>query len=229
MITLACLANVGCDRAEPPPTERILTSSKKRYSNQDVIIRDFFSDMRDGVFVDVGCYDWKKGNNTLYLERHLGWTGIAVDALAYLGQGYRENRPGTRFFHYVVSDVSGETATIYAQAALTSTNAAHLSNFPGLEEARGPAVEVETTTLTDLLESAGIEKIDFLNMDIEGGEPKALTGFDIDRFRPELICIEASTPVRPFLLDYFGRHGYELIEEYLEYDAFNWYFRPSLS
>ena len=27
-------------------------------------------------------------------------------------------------------------------------------------------------------------------MDIEGGEPKALAGFDLDRFRPELIVIE---------------------------------------
>lgn len=223
---LALLASLGCGQTDAPPEPRILVTGEKAYSNQDVIIRDFFSDMRDGVFVDVGCYDWKKGNNTLYLEESLGWTGVAVDVLDYLRKGYRENRPGTRFFRYAVSDVSGETATFYAQAALTSTNPDQLKHFPGLEHARGPAFEVETTTLTDLLDRAGIEKIDFLNMDIEGSEPKALAGFDIQRFRPELVCIEASEQVRPFLTEYFETHGYERIDEYLEYDAYNWYFRP---
>jgi hypothetical protein len=62
-------------------------------------------------------------------------------------------------------------------------------------------------------------------MDIEGHEPKALAGFDIERFRPELVCIEA--PANPEkIAAYFAQHGYVRIEEYLEYDAVNWYFTP---
>lgn len=226
VVLLGSLVIASCGGDEETAPSRILLSGKKVYSNQDVIIRDFFGDRRDGVFVDIGCFHWKKGNNTLYLEERLGWTGVSVDALAYLESGYLENRPGTRFLNYIVSDRSGEMATIYVQGALSSTSADHLELYPGLEEARGEPIEVETVTMDDLLERAGIEKIDFLNMDIEEGEPRALAGFDIERFRPELVCIEANKRVRSFLTEYFDRHGYQRIEEYLDHDSYNWYFEP---
>ena len=58
----------------------------------------------------------------------------------------------------------------------------------------------------------------------------ALAGFDIDRFKPELVCIEAhsSKEIETFIRDYFESHGYELIEEYLPHDYVNWYFRPKI-
>jgi hypothetical protein len=63
-------------------------------------------------------------------------------------------------------------------------------------------------------------------MDIEGAEPKALAGFDIQKYKPRLICIEASPELQDTLMQYFTSHGYELIDEYTAYDAVNWYFRP---
>jgi hypothetical protein len=63
-------------------------------------------------------------------------------------------------------------------------------------------------------------------MDIEGSEPTALAGFDIERFRPELVVIEAAPDNRAAIAAYFAAHGYERIDAYLEHDAFNWYFRP---
>jgi hypothetical protein len=89
-----------------------------------------------------------------------------------------------------------------------------------------PGDNSETTTLDKVLDDRGIQKIDFLSMDIEESEPAALAGFDIDRFRPELVCIEAVDRIQPQLLAYFEKHGYERIERYLERDAVNWYFTP---
>ena len=82
-----------------------------------------------------------------------------------------------------------------------------------------------TTSLTDLLVAQEVDEIDFLSMDIEGHEMKALAGFDIERFRPELVCIEWRGSGEA-LLDYFASHGYERIDEYLEHDQVNWYFTP---
>jgi hypothetical protein len=79
-------------------------------------------------------------------------------------------------------------------------------------------------TLNELLDEHGITKVDFLSLDIEQGEPAALAGFDIERFQPELVCVEASPPVRSQLSEYFERHGYERIDAYVDYDL-NWYFR----
>ena len=55
---------------------------------------------------------------------------------------------------------------------------------------------------------------------------RPLAGFDIERFRPELVLIEARGDNQPVLMDYFTRHGYERIDAYFERDPLNWYFRP---
>jgi hypothetical protein len=63
-------------------------------------------------------------------------------------------------------------------------------------------------------------------MDIELAEPSALRGFDIDRYRPRLVCIEAHPDVRQFILDYFHRAGYVVVGKYLRVDVSNLYFTP---
>src|SRR5687768_12219676 len=64
---------------------------------EEWIIRDFFQDRRNGVFLDVGSSHHQQFNNTYYLETVLGWSGIAVDALQEFAKGYEANRPRTRF------------------------------------------------------------------------------------------------------------------------------------
>jgi hypothetical protein len=87
-------------------------------------------------------------------------------------------------------------------------------------------LRVPTITLTKLLDQAGVSRIDFVSMDIEGYEPVALDGFDVERFQPALACIEAKPKTREKLLAYFGAHGYERILDYVPYDETNWYFAP---
>src|SRR5687767_15917548 len=94
-------------------------------------------------------------------------------------------------------------------------------------ERHGPnpeEVSATTITLNDLFAVERVERIDFLSIDIELWEPKALAGFDIDRYRPELVCIEALPAVRQSILDYFARHGYVAIGKYLRADEQNLYF-----
>jgi hypothetical protein len=55
-------------------------------------------------------------------------------------------------------------------------------------------------------------------LDIELHKPQALKGFDIDRFKPAFVCIEALLPVRQQILDYFTRHPYVLVGKYLWLD-----------
>ena len=92
----------------------------------------------------------------------------------------------------------------------------------------GPAQErrVKTITLNDLLDQERIARIDFLSIDIELSEPKALAGFNVERYRPALVCIEAWQPVRQEILDYFAVHGYTVVGKYLRADFMNLYFTP---
>ena len=76
---------------------------------------------------------------------------------------------------------------------------------------------------TAYLEKQGITKVDLLAMDIEGHELTALHGFDIERFRPDLVVTEGR---RPDVTAYFAEHGYGAIKRYLAFDTVNVYNAP---
>jgi FkbM family methyltransferase len=195
---------------------------------QEELIRHFFRDRREGFFVDIGCYMYKKDSTTYYLEKHLGWSGIAVDAQEIYANGWKRFRPNSRFFAYAVTDKSGETITFLQADAVSATeidtkNLEHWQSKFGFEPKE---ITVPTITMNDLLDREGVETFDFLSMDINGMEPIALAAFDIERFRPELVHVEASPHRHEELKKYFAEHGYERIDAYLKYDAINWYFTP---
>ncbi len=208
------------------------------YSKQgeELMIRDWFDDRRDGFFLDVGASHYQINSNTFYLEKHLGWRGIAVDALAEYEPEYLTYRPATLFFTFFVSDRSDERAPFFVHSVnrRLSTGSGSLAeawddqdlDIPAPEGWDHEQIEVPTITLNDLLDHAGVARIDLLSMDIEMWEPQALAGFDIRRFAPQLVCIEAHPEVRDAISAYFADAGYQRIEKYLAYDSGNWYFRP---
>jgi FkbM family methyltransferase len=207
----------------------ILTAGTKLYSQHDeeLLIRHFFNDERGGVFLDVGCWDWKEGSTTLYLEERLGWSGLAVDAQAEVREGYEKHRPRTKFFNFIVTDRAEGMGELFVAGQISSINEDHVEQFPGAQWYQTAPLVVPTTTLNDLLAQNGVQRIDLLSMDIEGAEPKALAGFDIQKYTPRLVVIESSPHVQEPILQYFATHGYERIDDYLTYDAVNWYFRPA--
>lgn len=209
--------------------DNILQLGPKLYSQHDeeLLIRHFFADERGGTFVDVGCWDWKEGSTTLYLEERLGWSGLAVDAQPQLRAGYERHRPRTRFFNYLVTDRSGEVGQLYLADQISSTDRDHAGQFWAQWYQEQP-LPVATITLDDLLARNGLTRIDLLSMDIEGSEPKALAGFDIERYRPRLVVIEVTPDTQLSIGEYFAARRYERVEAYLAYDTLNWYFRPQL-
>ena len=193
---------------------------------EEWIIRDFFQDRRNGVFLDVGANHYQNENNTYYLETELGWTGLAVEPLTEFEADYKRHRPGTRFRAFFASDVSNQRARMfYVEQHSLVTSAT--KEFTARESGGTPKeIEAPTITLDDLLTQEKIDRIDFLSMDIELAEPKALAGFDLRRFSPGLVCIEAHREVRQFLLNYFHDRGYVVIGKYIGADSLNLYFTP---
>ena len=232
LLSLLLAVGLGaCDRGEDRG-DLLEAGEPPRYSqsNEEVIIRDFFQDERDGFFVDIGCAWPVRNSTTYYLEKHLGWSGIGVDAVAAYGPRWLDKRPNAKFLHYAITNRSGGTIRFFQHdwPGVSSLSEEQASGFGGperLEEVAVPAI-----TLDDLLDAQGVDRIDHLTIDIEGAELQALEGFDIERFRPRLVCVEAHTngePGEQALLRYFGEHGYARIDHYLAYELANWYFRPA--
>ena len=190
---------------------------------EEWIVRDFFRDQPAGVFVDVGANDHQRFSNTYYLETVLGWSGVAIEPQVKFADGYKRHRPKTTFVPLFVSDVSNQQATLYVTA-----NDLVASSSREFTEAYGSVTPTTatTTTLDDVLDRLHLAKIDFLSMDIELAEPRALAGFSIERFRPRLVAVEAHPPIRQQLLDYFTAHGYSLVGKYWRIDSENFWFAP---
>jgi FkbM family methyltransferase len=214
------------ERFRSAPGRRGILAEEPVYSlaGEEVIIRHFFQDRRDGFFLDVGCAWPINASNTYYPEKHLGWNGFGVDALSDYAEGWAKERPRSSFFNYLVTDRSGPGGRFFRSPGLglSSTNRVVASGKwfgPVMETTE---IQVPMTTLDDLLDREGIEKVDLVSMDIEGHEPKALAGFDIDRFQPELLVIEGHSEA---VTRYLVRHGYEQILSYVPFDRLNRYFR----
>jgi len=232
-----CSRNAGPDRptadraTEPPtaaPRRDIVTTEEPLYShaNEEIVIRDFFQDRRHGFFLDVGCGLPVQDSNTFYLEERLGWTGFGVDALPEFTRKWRRRRPNSRFFNFLVTD-HADSVEVFFRAELRVRDISSMEKpdkGPGGDTVESEEIQVPTTTLTKLLDDNGVSKVDLLSIDIEGAEPLALAGFDIDRFRPELACIEAKPRNREAIVKYFADHGYRRIERYQRYDRTNYYF-----
>ena len=194
--------------------------------DEELLVRDFFADARDGVFVDVGAGHYRDMNMTLFLEEQRGWHGIAVDANPTFAAGYKEHRPGTKFFAYFVSDKAEAARPFFlddARWALGSGDKNYLSEA-GLNVHE---ISIPSITLDALLEREGIAKVDFLSMDIEQGEPAALAGFDINRWKVQLVCIEMQTSVAPIIREYMKKHGYVDVKRNAPLDKINTYFAPA--
>jgi FkbM family methyltransferase len=218
--------------ANPVVSASELRAFRERYGpdhfserEEEWMIRDFFQDRRDGVFVDVGAHHFKSSSKTYYLESKLGWSGLAIEPQVEFGPEYATYRPRTRFLPFFVSDVSNDKAKLYVlknMRSVASGDGDFVKQFGKPDEVR----EVPTITLNDLFKTEGVTRIDLLSIDIELHEPRALKGLDIKRYRPALVCIEALAPVRQQILDYFARNGYVIVGKYVWADLENLYFAP---
>ena len=205
--------------------EALLDSGTSRYARnqEEVLIRHFFRDRRGGVFVDAGCYLPEKNSATCYLERHLGWTGLAIDAQD-LSVPWNRFRPRSQFVCALLTERSAEPVTFFLADGSSTLQPERLDEEPNRWERRPSAMT--SVTLDDVLANAGIESFDFLAINVNGADRRALAGLDLRRYRPGLIKIKCGHGQRRPTIEHLRDVGYRLIEEYRPFDYFNRYFTP---
>ena len=226
MSASACRRSASQQRALPDKGDLAAMRAvygEARYSQDDeeTLIRAFFQDRRGGFFLDVGAGDPIRHSTTYYLEKHLDWTGIAVDAIAEYADAYAKERPGTHFFTYFASDKSDTSRAFFISEDRNFSSATGADPRGGVYHKR----KVATIALDDLRGREKVNRIDFLSMDIEGSEPLALAGLDLTRFRPELVCVEISSPeLGRAIAEYFALRGCREVSAYRTIDGINRYY-----
>lgn len=173
------------------------------------LVWKFFGQRRDGVFVEVGANDPVAGSQTWLLEQK-GWHGVLVEPQSKLCVRLRQQRTNSRVFQVACSSPAkeGEMDLLLAEEDGSSTLQkqvdTHGTKFIGTER-------VKVTTLNKVLESAGISRIDFLSLDVEGHEVEVMHGMDFEKHKPLLILIEDG--VRDLSKHKcLKSHGYKLVK-----------------
>jgi FkbM family methyltransferase len=164
-----------------------------------------------GFYIDVGASHPDIDSVTrAFYDR--GWHGINIEPTANAHRRLLAARPRDLNLRLAVGAKPG-TATFFAvddvNSGLSTLDTAAAARYGTL----GMSVSETTTpveTLAALCERYAPTDIHFLKIDVEGAERDVLLGADFTRFRPWVICIEATAPMttiethaewEPILLD----------------------------
>lgn len=158
---------------------------------EDIILDELLRrEVRDGFYVDVGCYHPKKHSNTHCLHKR-GWRGINIDLEEDKIRLFNLCRPNDHNVVCPVSDVE-ETVTIrrYSPFGLGTTIDARQA--AGADEDVLDERQAATKTLTQIIADSPFagRQIDVLSIDAEGMDERILKSVDFDRHSPKVILIE---------------------------------------
>ena len=181
------------------------------------MVWDYFGKTREGVFLEAGANDPKELSQTYLLESQ-GWTGALVEPVPECCERLRAERPGSRVFQNALGapDQRGMLRLSIPDGVTALASGLSAGAQPGEGER---VVEAEFITLNEVLAQAGIGRLDYLSLDLEGMELEALKGLDFKAHAPRLIVIEDrldSLRLHRFLI----HAGYKLVKRN---GSNNWY------
>jgi FkbM family methyltransferase len=155
-----------------------------------------------GFFVEAGANDGVTQSNTLFFARYRGWRGLLIEPVPELARRCRAARPESIVEQVaLVAPDHGATTIAMRYANLMSVvegargsdadDRRHAELGEQLQGISSYELRAPARTLSAILETHGVERIDLLCLDLEGYEPTALRGLDLDRHRPAWMLVEA--------------------------------------
>ena len=188
-------------------------SASLSQAGQDLwVYGEFFNEAKGEYFVDIGANDGITLSNTYLLEKRYKWKGLCIEGNPEIFRKLAKIRTVQCVNQCVDSDAG------IVKFALDGLNGGIVSaDCDNVSEA-GVTTYVEARSLKTILdENNAPSEIDYLSIDIEGAEDRALLGFPFEEYRFNCITIERpSHALRDLLLD----HGYLLVKEMPGLDSF---------
>ena len=176
---------------------------------EDIFVRRFFKEFKKGFYVDIGCYHPIKGSLTHLLFKN-GWNGLNVDLSQISIDLFNISRPNDINIRSAISNTNGKTH-YYENGLINQQNS--------LNNINKNKIEIESYKLDTLLEKYNIEKIDYLNIDVEGNEFNVISDFSFSKYQPKLISIEDNfydikETINSNIHDLLVKSGYFLASKY---------------
>lgn len=164
------------------------------------VIEEIFAFRHGGYFVDLAATDGVQGNNTLVLERELGWRGIAIEANPHYFAELTKNR-SCKCVQACIDETerlvrflpNGDLGGVIDDD--TDNNRAIRADLIDNWETGNKILSMITRTLSSILDECEAPPvIDYLSFDVEGAETRILRQFPFDRYKFLAMTIERPTP-----------------------------------
>jgi len=177
---------------------------------------NIFKGYKNGFFIDVGAHNGKSINNTLYFEENNNWTGINIEPIEKIYNDLIINRPNCININCAVCNNDGETEflcnTGYTEMISGIKNTfdpRHMERLKNENKKYGSSTEiikVKTKKLETICEVNKISHINYLSIDVEGGEFEVIKSINFDKVFIDVIGFEnnyndSSMPIIKYLLD----------------------------
>ena len=190
---------------------------------EDMILWNFFERKESGFFIEIGAFDGVQSSNTYAFEK-LGWKGILIEADP---DKYKEciiNRPESKVVHAAVGGPDAKGTITFHQVVSSEKWGGTLSFLQADERQIERCnrlgttineIEVPYHSFNDIFNGSDLPPIDFITIDVEGGELDVLKGLDINNYRLRVIVVENN-----------NRHKHNQVDDYLK--RYNYHCRMSI-
>lgn len=187
---------------------------QSQFGQDHFVAQTLFQGRRGGTFLDIGCNQPEYLNNTHYLEKVAGWSGLAFDAIARYEPAWKAERSAT--FVPVALGANNESRE-FVEIENREGWANMMSAFA--DKARPEDLRmgfkryaVTVRRASEVLDEHRVESIDFASIDVEGAEIEVLAGLDLQRHAPRVLLIENTKGLTgdEGLRRYLKQRGYRL-------------------
>jgi hypothetical protein len=206
---------------------------KKKFYGQwkeDLEIVNFFNklNIKNGKYLDIGCYHPFNFSNTCLLYKS-GWSGINIDLNQTSIDLFNIARKRDINICACLSDKEKEIEIYFDSpfSPINTTNKNFFKNFTSNDPFQNAyknhtKIYKKTRTVDEILEKNKDiikNKINYLNIDIEGSDYEVLRTIDLKKFDIDLISIETHTLNNMksddynHINNYFNNYGYKFYKK----------------
>jgi FkbM family methyltransferase len=167
-----------------------LITSYAQY-NEDIILLALLHDVKEGFYIDVGAnYPIIDSVTKLFYEK--GWHGINIEPVKSLYEQIVEDRPRDINLNCGAGS-KNDKITFREFIDIPGHSTFELKKIDAHnKKLKYKDYEVEIKPLKQIFNENRVSKINFLKIDVEGFEKQVIEGNDWEKYRPEVICIEAN-------------------------------------
>jgi FkbM family methyltransferase len=198
-----------------------------QYKQDEYLETSIFKGFKNGLYMDIGAHDGVTINNTLYFEKNNNWNGINIEPLDDVYNKLVVNRPNSINIKCAVCNTDG-SAEFISNKGYTEMLSGLKSTFDPRHHIRlqyenihnnstSNIIKVDTKRIETICDEYNIKHINYLSIDVEGGEFEVIKSINFDKVFIDVIVFENNyDDISVPIIMHLENNGYVVINKTLD-------------